>query len=120
MNPIVRTPEEAEMLATVLSRVVEGGMVNGPARDLLRLVHSRCRADGPLLGFVDETTSEPEAEDWVDATVASRLLGVSPQMLRRRAASGGVPGARQIAGVWLIPVSALPEDHHHADPSTAA
>lgn len=52
-------------------------------------------------------------EDVVGVVEASGFLAITPRAVRLRCSSGVMPGARKIAGAWLIPRTALPEQEHH-------
>ena len=83
--------------------------VNPELRDAQRVLE---RADAvrrlAVAGSVDGTkpasVSDPPGEGaLMDTHQAAALAGVTPRSITKRAAAGKIPGARKLAGRWLIP-----------------
>lgn len=74
-------------------------------RGLLRVEEHHAAGRGSAPG----TTDRPVSDDLVGTATAALELGVSPRAVRKRAARGSIPGARQIEGRWMIPAAVLPE-----------
>lgn len=83
------------------------------ARALLLEVEARQLAGS---GFAAETEGGRSVlDELVTAEVASRVIGISPQGVRKRCRLGAIPGARQVGGRWLIPQDVLPAPEADGD-----
>lgn len=121
---VIETPDDGPALAMspdaagwclASIRMVQALRPNDVRRDEALVDLTRClrdladRSTAPRTGSDSGTSTEGPVVEWVSTTEVSRRYQMSPRAITKRIALGKFPGARKVAGAWMIPAHTLPD-----------